>query len=1387
MSIVVPRTCTEVPFQGTGGQSDPQPLSEFRTRPAYVLLGDPGSGKTTAFEQECQALGGAAWMVSARDLITLDLDSHPEWQGKTLFIDGLDEMRAGASDSRSSLDEIRNRLDRLGKPRVRLSCREADWLGPNDRQSLSRVSPEGQITVLRLDPLTDQAAHELLIAQDIPGDVSEFVDEAERQGVATMLSNPLMLILLAKAVAQKDEWPQSRQETFELACREMASEQNSEHRAGAGATSIEAILDAAGWLCALALLTGTESYSRAPAENDNSSVALETLTAPPPQVPQENLAPAIATALFTGAGDQRFRPQHRHIAEFLGGRHLAQIIDHGLPARRAVALMTSHADGRVATVLRGLSAWLAAHSPEARRLLIDADPVGVGLYGDIGGFTTDEKRLLLQSLATAATQGPLLGHQWQDQRADGFQDNTAWAFRSLACSDTKEPIRDLITKQDADKPRERILEFVLDVLSKADAADLGSLADLQSDLETFLFDPENSPEVKESALDAYTHIAPASDAKTSKLLLLLNKVNEGLLSDPDDQLRGKLLIHLYPINLLPSHVWRYALHRNHSSLLGSFWIFWRFKLLEQSSKLEAGELLDALHDGGPELLAGLAQLECDELPLELLVRGLEELGESIEPTRRYDWLNTVGRSWEMHTASEESASRIRKWLEDRPAIQKDIYLTWLWRSNSDDHSTVHDFGRCDALHGSRSPADFGRWCLEKSIAISDAEPNVSKCLLRQAYYSLQSPNINKDLTLEIIQDQTRGHTTLAELLDELCQPHTPSEETKQLVHQHRDRMARFEEEERQRRDEWEAELRKRESELRDNRFPAPNLHTLARVYFGQIRGTSKEVSPELRISDFIGGDPKLVEATMIALREAVLRDDVPEAAETISLKSQSKLPYLAFPVLVSLELLHRDDPHRLDQLSDTQKRNSLTIYYCYPSPWEFDGSTGPHDCWLQQDPELVFDVLHQCAATALRAGEEHLPGLNDLNRIADLNTHAELVHKVRLKLLKALPTRAPSKQLSLLDRLLTKALQHPDPRATRSVDPRQVSQVEPKRRATGSLVDDRRIYLSQPIPTPAMGVCGSEQGTSSISAEFLHSSSDHPGMGDSILSACSDPAMLRDTIKLLGSSYGPLDLSEPGIVTVDIGISRRISSLIAQLGSIASEEAHQALISLVEDPELAAWHEQLTYLWERQCVLLRNASYNTPSIKQVQQTLNDQTPASAADLAALLEDRLRDIASEVRGSNSNLWRQFWNEDSYGNPTDQKSENSCRDVLLEALKSRLPKTVDAAPEGRYVADKRADIRASHGGFNVPIEIKKNSHRDLWTALRSQLIGQYTTDPTTSGHGVYLVLWFGANETWKHPDRTRPTTPDELRMQLEGDLTREEACKISVVVLDVTKPE
>ena len=255
---------------------------------------------------------------------------------------------------------------------------------------------------------------------------------------------------------------------------------------------------------------------------------------------------------------------------------------------------------------------------------------------------------------------------------------------------------------------------------------------------------------------------------------------------------------------------------------------------------------------------------------------------------------------------------------------------------------------------------------------------------------------------------------------------------------------------------------------------------------------------------------------------------------------------------------------------------------------------------------------------------------------------------------------------------------------------------------------------------------------------------------------------------------------------MDVSTSAAVDGLISQLALLADAEALKILAGLVNDPHLARWHSHLVRARERQHHLLRDLSYTHPDIKQVQRTLKDRAPANAADLAALLSDALKSIADHVRGASGNPWRQFWNEDRYGRPKSAKPEESCRDVLLELLVARLPVEVDVAPEGRYAADTRADIRVFHDGYNVPIEIKKNEHRDLWSALQRQLIGQYTTDPATSGYGIYLVLWFGPDETKPPPDGPRPATPEELQEMLEKDLTDEQARKISVIVMDATRP-
>ena len=400
-------------------------------------------------------------------------------------------------------------------------------------------------------------------------------------------------------------------------------------------------------------------------------------------------------------------------------------------------------------------------------------------------------------------------------------------------------------------------------------------------------------------------------------------------------------------------------------------------------------------------------------------------------------------------------------------------------------------------------------------------------------------------------------------------------------------------------------------------------------------------------------------------------------------------------------------------------------------------------------------VLEMRSLWRTSVGKDIPSGLNELDGAEERH---DQVHDVRLRLLEAFPIRSSNQQLPLLDRLLTRALDHPD-NAT------LLALAERKQASTSMPVGQRVRWWA----TSALIVQGirlrqlkAELASSEVRtrhlATFLRSVWDRHDRRSSILGDIRDPSALSELIEILGRWCGAPQYRS-GFVTLEMEMSDLIGTLIGHLGSDPSENAHHALARLVEDPELEGWHPHLERALEEHRVIHRDASYSHPTVDRVQDTLNDGPPASAADLAALLEDRLTDMCEDLRGSNSDFWRQFWNEDPHRRLTGAKPEDSCRDALLANLQLRLPGSVDAVREGSYAADTRSDIRATCRRFNVPIEIKKDSHRDLWKAMRDQLMAQYTTDPATDGYGIYLVLWFADpnKPASRHPDGSRPSTP------------------------------
>ena len=1331
----VPRTVTEA------GEDRSQPLAAFRDAEAFVLLGDPGAGKTTEFEREAESLGDDALCLPARDFLAFAETRAGEWSGKTLFIDGLDEVRAGAGDPRSPLDEVRRRLDALGRPRFRLSCRAADWLG-SDLECLRAVSPGETVTVLRLDPLRDRDIEHLLEANLGDAEARRFLKSARERGLSGWLRNPHGIEILIEAFAAGRGWPESRREAFEAACLRMAVERNAEHRdAAADRPAPAEIVDAAAELCAAMLLSGVPGCSLDAPSPDVDHPVLDDF-----RPTDRSLArAALDTRLFTEADPpaaRRFAPHHRQIAEFLGARHLARKIESGLPVGRVFALMTAP-DGAPPTPLRGLAAWLAAHCRSARTRLIDRDPAGVAAYGDIRSFSRTEKERLLE------------GVHDQDPKLDAGR-LPEDALRPLAVPDLAAALRTILESPGRGDADQVVSGFVLRALTLGEP--MPEFAGLLIEIAR---DETRWPVANRRALDAFFHNCGDDDARREGARRLLYDIGRGAVRDPDRELLGTLLARMYPEEIPPHELWNYLLDQP-TRLIGRYYMFWRRDLFDRTSERRFPDLLETVGSRLPGLRSALHSRFLDDLPVALLARTLESVGDRTPVTRLHDWLRigTGSRLTRSHAA--EPIRKVRAFLERRPDLHKALWLEGLRRCPEADDLSVRVHGVAESFYGARLPEGFGRFCLDQAVELADARPRLAEWLLRQTI----EHSAEEGIALEELTERTRYGGSLAERLSNLLR--TP------LPHWHLDGKRQekdFKAEQSQRETQWERQVRLEAEALRENRAPTALLHRIAIGYLGTLNGYVIGADDECWFRD-----ATVVEAALRGLRGVPYRPDVPDVEEILRLRGESRSHYLSLPFLAGLEAIEREDPAPFTRLNDAQIQIALALYYTVPSgrldlpPWYRE--------LVRSRPDLVTEVLVRCAKPEIAGGSDSVVHLDCLATDAD---HAKVAGGASLPLLRGFPVRSRGPQLRVLDCLLWAALRY--------ADRTQLRRIIAKKVGSKSVTTTQRVHwLAAGLPAapeeyrvPFDEFTRERDEATREAAVFLCSD-----WGVSFPHGDTDPATLSLLIRRFGPMFGPDEEWKGGIVDLPAKAAAKTRGFVHVLGGQPGAAAREALDSLIADSALAAWKRTLELARDRQRTESRDAGYAHAPLERVAETLRGGLPMNVADLLALIADHLDDFAREIRGGDENAWRGFWNEDSYGRPENPKPENSCRDTVLGALRARLDNRIAVLPEARHAGDARADLRVSYRRFAVPIEIKREGHRGLWTAVSEQLVPKYAPLPAADGHGIYLVLWFGGHHVRTGPSGQRPTSPEELRRALRETVPRAHRSTVDVRVLDVRRP-
>ena len=1361
-TFVAPRTCAVVEEGETTRDSRERalPLSSYAKTEAYVLIAEPGAGKTTAFKAEAESQGGT--YVTVRNFRTFD--DRPEWHGATLFLDGLDESRAGAEDCRTPLDDIRKKLNGLGRPPFRLSCRWADWMAATDKDALKEVSPDGTITVIRLDPLSERNIKDILTKNHGVEDADGFVQAARKRGVDRLLNNPQNLDMLAKSVSQ-GKWPDSRKETFDQACRMLVREPNGEHLAANPTNAdVSLLIEAAGRLCAAQLFSGTAGFTLPDrVESDTDFPAFTEVYGGMADASARNV---LGTRLFVGVSEGKLSPAHRQMAEFLAAKYASGLLDKGLPLGRILALITGF-DGELVPSFRNFSSWLAVHNKASRKRLSWLNPSGLIYDGDRQTYSADEKIEIVRNLRRESYWNP-------------------WCTRSLSkvpgigaivSPELKETFREILTDGERAREHQSYVMLLMQVLTDGEP-----LPELSEVLEQLVRDSTWNMGVRCAVLDVLTSYHARERVDSAGINRMVADIDYGSLDDPQDEFLGILLKALYPKVLSIAEIQGYLKEPKLVDRTGEYADFWTEHIPKVSTPEQLAVLLDGIVErfekyrpfmvGEVGLMTGLGQL-----PVKLLERILRGIrwstpGGSVAVDRLYEWLGVV------------SDPGLRMSEGQTVSIRFDLG----WDAESLKALIAHGVETCirtgeeckdlvdRRLFGAR-PWRYGRWCLDMALAAGGGK--AASFYVQELINCVEGGSRADGLTLEGVRAGLAGDGALMDQFDEMVARGSFGEartEGSPAPGSAADiALAADTAEQRI----WQAEIEAQAIELRSGRGEPKLLHRAAEAYLG-AHDTSKGKTPRQRLGDLVGSRADLIDLLISGMEGTITREDLPGCDDVVWIFDRNLVNPLVLPFAAGLHSLEQTGSLSDGGLTENQTRMAVTILYTLPRIFELDGSvrTGMYrPDWfrtvLSDNPALVADVLRHSTARKLETGVQQP---TELHELANAEDHREVAELISLWVLEDFTKAETDMALQGLCWSLNAALKSCD------------------WLILGRVIENR------------LGI--GDQGTSERGCWLLAGYLMTPERyREDLRALAEDDNGLKALSMFTGAGRIPREFTQhfngDDIVTLvtALGAALRrdglperaywsMTDLIGTFGDDPSAAATKAIEELSKESNAEPWEPAIADAREHQARKRREHEYQHSDIGRVVETLDNRSPANAGDLAALVFDELTALSLKIRDGSTSDWRQHWNVDGHNRPKSPKPEDACRDALLSDLQERFGKLgIDAQPEGVYAEDKRSDIRVSFGGFNVPVEIKRSCHPDVWMAVRNQLIAKYTRDPEAEGYGIYLVLWFGDTEECR-PTKCEgwtPRTAEDVNLKIQQSLDDREGLLISVCVVDVARPQ
>jgi hypothetical protein len=250
-----------------------------------------------------------------------------------------------------------------------------------------------------------------------------------------------------------------------------------------------------------------------------------------------------------------------------------------------------------------------------------------------------------------------------------------------------------------------------------------------------------------------------------------------------------------------------------------------------------------------------------------------------------------------------------------------------------------------------------------------------------------------------------------------------------------------------------------------------------------------------------------------------------------------------------------------------------------------------------------------------------------------------------------------------------------------------------------------------------------------------------------------------------------------------------VHMLLDRLASCVDEDAGLELRRLRALPELAAWRSLTDNAAFENARLRWAHRFRHEAPEAVAAAIAGGAPANALDLSVVVGLHLDALQVRLGGDVDDGADQFWRDPVRGEPRVPRDENACRDLIYTRLREALERAgVTLQKESAHAGNTRSDLEVTvnvSGTLRmVPLEIKKESHPEVWTAWRHQLDGSYTTHPAAQGVGIYLVLWFGYRPKAMGRRHAKPVSAREMEGLLRNQIPLPDRQRVCMRVLDLS---